>query len=593
MTTYVAAKSAEKFESSVGVNTKISADNSVYSNAAALVHELQLLGITNVRDGTQPSSALAIYLALAKAGIHFDLIEANPTFANGQVNGAADVARAHRIEAAVPGSVVALEGVNEYTSTTAYLHGASSHDNLKWGVSDAAQLQAAAKADPLFANITLVAPSAIQLASLPRFGSYVSATNAHVYGPTGGQLANYITADIAYAKASDSGKPVYITETGIASYGYTSTWGGTADERNQAIIDANAILDGFAGGAAMTYLYELRDDPTASAGQEQYYGLFRVDGSEKPAGIAVGDIMRILADSGTGGVTPTGLSYSISGLPSTARSMLLEKSNGIFELVLWNANATVYNGASDVTPRTSNVTVSLALAASTVHVYDPVKSATAFRTLTNASTIKVGLAADPVIIEVGPATGAPKAPYVSDVVASGSKSVITGHADAGSKVAVSDNGVAVGTATADSIGKWSLTYTPSSASQHHLTEVATSSGGIVVGSVGIADFGIWSQTYTGTTGPDVFIGNNGDKLTGGAGADTFVFNPGFGKETILDYTSIDRIDFDHRVFADASSVLSHAVQSGSDVHIIYNQWNVLTLHDVALSSLSASHIVII
>jgi hypothetical protein len=620
-TTYVAARSAAQFDNSVGVNTKINAYNYVYSNATKLIQELQTLGISNVRDATPTSSSLPIDQALARAGVHFDLMEANPSLAGGQVNGAADVARAHQLQASVPGSVVALEGVNEYTGINASLWGSSSYNNLQWGVNDAQQLQAAAKADSLFSNTTIIAPSAIQMDSLPHFGSYVGATNAHTYGQIGGQLAHYIQYGVLYAQNSDPGKPVYITETGISSngnYSYSST-----DEKNQAIIVANGILDGFADGAAKTYLYELMDDPTASAGVEQHFGLFRSDGSAKPAAVAVDNIMHILADSGTGGVSPGGLSYSISGLPSTAQSMLLEKSNGTYELVLWNSSATVFNGSSDVTPPTSNVTVTLSSTAASVHIYDPVQSASSLQNLSNTSTITVPLSADPIIIELSGNSGATSyaaspasttaslsssssgsssssttattviAPYVSDVVASGSRSEITGHAAAGSRVAVSDNGTAVGTATADSSGNWSLTYTPSSAAQHHLTEIATSTSGAATSSAGTASFGTYSQAYTGTSGPDVFIGNGGDTLTGGGGADTFVFNSSFGKESIVDYTSADKLVFDHHMFADAASVLSHAAQHGSDVVITYNHWNVLTLHNVALSSLSASNIAII
>jgi hypothetical protein len=608
-TTYVTAKSAAQFENSVGINTKVNAYNYVYSNAATLIQELQTLGITNVRDATPTSSSLPIDIALAKAGIHFDLMESNPSLAYGQVNGAADVARAHALEAAVPGSVVALEGVNEYTGINATLWGSSSYNNLQWGVNDAQQLQAAANADPLLANATIVAPSAIQMDSLPYFGNYVDATNAHSYGQTGGQLAHYITYGVLYAQDSDPGKPVYITETGISSYGNYSTWGGSTDEKNQAIIEANGILDAFAAGAAKTYLYELMDDPTASAGQEQHFGLFRSDGSAKPAAVAIGDIMHILADDGTGGVAPTGLDYGISGLPSTAQSMLLEKSDGTFEIVIWNASATVFNGSSDVTPPTSTVTVTLGSAASTVHVYDPVQSATAQQTLNDTSTISVGLSADPIIIELSAAASssssgssssdsssggsssgvtASAAPYASNVVISGSTATITGHADADSSVTVSDAGVVIGTAYADGNGNWSLSYTPSGASQHYLTELSSTPSS-KFGSAGATDFGATDQTFIGTPRSDFFIGNNGDTITGGGGADTFVFNPDFGKETIEDFNSSDKIVFNHTIFADFSAVAAHAVQSGSDVVITYNQSNVLTLHDVALSSLSASN----
>jgi hypothetical protein len=99
---------------SLGVNAHIDAGSALWTNATVLRDELAYLGINNVRDGAPFSWSLPAYIALAKAGINFDLEEANIFITNGVVNAAADVARIDALVKAVPGSVISIEGSNEY-----------------------------------------------------------------------------------------------------------------------------------------------------------------------------------------------------------------------------------------------------------------------------------------------------------------------------------------------------------------------------------------------------------------------------------------------------------------------------------------------
>jgi hypothetical protein len=224
----------------------------------------------------------------------------------------------------------------------------------------------------------------------------------------------------------------------------------------------------------------------------------------------------------------------------------------------------------------------------------------------------VGLSADPIIIELKPGSGAPTdpggstdtgsgdtgattpapavVPEVTNATISGTKATITGHADAGSTVTVSDGATKLGSAVADSHGNWSLNAKVANAAQHHLTEVATSLDGTTTGSAGTAHFGTYNQALTGSTGNDVLVGANGDKLTGGGGSDTFVINYNTGLQTIQDFSAKDdKIAISSREFADFDHVMSHATQHGADVQITFNQWNVVTLHNTDLHALTASN----
>jgi Ca2+-binding RTX toxin-like protein len=94
----------------------------------------------------------------------------------------------------------------------------------------------------------------------------------------------------------------------------------------------------------------------------------------------------------------------------------------------------------------------------------------------------------------------------------------------------------------------------------------------------------------GGAGTDSLFGDGGnDTLTGGADADTFVFDAGFGKDTIIDFTvgagtGHDVIDFDHTVFADFNAVHAAMTQVGANVVITAGS-DLVTINSVTVASL--------
>ncbi len=395
---------------SVGVNAHMDSGSPVWTNTQRIAAEVAALGVKHVRDGTPYDWALPEYVALAKAGVAFDLSQVNPTAAAFTTVGSTeDAQRAAALALAVPGSVESMEGANEYNISSYSLNGSNSYGNLAWGAADDASLHAAVAAAPALAGVTVVAASTALVDSAPNVSASVDASNWHVYGGVGEQLGAKMAAGIAAAQATAPGKPVYVTETGISSSGYGSATWGVTDEATQGVILTNAVLESFKDGAYRTFLYELQDD-TSSTAQENAFGLFRTDGSAKPAATDIGNLLRLLADP-AGASKPLGsLAYRIAGLPATASSMLLQKSDGTFDLAVWNGGATLYNGTAGVTPPTSNVTVTFANAAQSVSVYDPVAGLAAVQSSANASSVSFGLSKDPVILEIKPATPTPAAP---------------------------------------------------------------------------------------------------------------------------------------------------------------------------------------
>src|SRR5262249_22736748 len=101
--------------------------------------------------------------------------------------------------------------------------------------------------------------------------------------------------------------------------------------------------------------------------------------------------------------------------------------------------------------------------------------------------------------------------------------------------------------------------------------------------------------YRGTPNADVIQGSafdetivggaGADRMTGGGGNDTFVFQAGFGNDTITDFAPGDVIAFDHDVFADFAAVQAAATSQGADTVITVDAATTLTLQNVALASL--------
>ena len=106
------------------------------------------------------------------------------------------------------------------------------------------------------------------------------------------------------------------------------------------------------------------------------------------------------------------------------------------------------------------------------------------------------------------------------------------------------------------------------------------------------------ENLIGSSFGDKLIGNSGankitgytgnDTMTGGGGADIFVFAKGYGRDTITDFqNNVDDIDLRSYDFSSASSVLSKAVQVGSDVEIRIASSDVIVLKNFQKASLDA------
>jgi serralysin len=102
--------------------------------------------------------------------------------------------------------------------------------------------------------------------------------------------------------------------------------------------------------------------------------------------------------------------------------------------------------------------------------------------------------------------------------------------------------------------------------------------------------GAGNDRLQGGAGHDKLFGGGGDDLLiggkGGAGADTFYFAKGHGRDIIRDFEAgTDTIAFHKSLFSDVSDILDHARQTSDGVVISYDGGRIL-LEDVRLGQLS-------
>jgi VCBS repeat-containing protein len=94
----------------------------------------------------------------------------------------------------------------------------------------------------------------------------------------------------------------------------------------------------------------------------------------------------------------------------------------------------------------------------------------------------------------------------------------------------------------------------------------------------------------GSQGQQWLVGGSGDTLSGGKSTDTFMFAPGFGKETINNFNPTqDVIDLPQSLFANFAAVQADMHTSGSNTIIMADANDVITLNHVSITSLHASN----
>lgn len=416
------ATRSTSFLDTLAVNTHFDQGDQ-YSDLAKGIEALKYLGIDTIREAANNS---AVNATLADAGMKFDFF----VYPGGTP--AAAVSTIHTFAAAHPGAVVSIEGPNEVDLWPVNYAG-------KTGIAGAQAFQAdlfnAVNADALLKDLPVYNFS--WGVGAPDKSGAADVGNIHAYMGSGNQPGGDLPWWVNYQAAAMPGKPLVITETGY----YTApqidpTWGGV-DGTTQAKEILNTFFRADAMGIGRTFVYQLLDqyqDP-AGTNREAHFGLFDVNFAPKPAATALHNLTTILADdsANAGSFAPGALNYSVSGLPTSGATKLLEKASGIFDLVVW-AEPDIWDQTNHqpIAAATSQVVVNLGATFSSVTIFDPMKGSGAQQVLHDVQQITLGVTDSPLIIEVsnavttsgtGTSTGTPPA-STTLTVGSGTDSLV-------------------------------------------------------------------------------------------------------------------------------------------------------------------------
>jgi len=417
----VAAVGVRDFLNSLGMCTHIGqgVDDPVKSAAA-----LKFAGIRNIRDDGSPAHVQDWVLVHKQAGVKVVLTWSGPD--DKAIPSLMDMSK----KLAATGALLALEGPNEPNNWAVTYEGQKSKGDTtflpvaKWQ----SAFYAAVKNDPVLKDYPVFHSSeaggsepdnvGLQFLTIPSGAGtlmpdgtkYADYANVHNYicrqpkiidnmawlnadplfqGWTDGMYVEYGKTwgkgFAGYANAELAKLPRVTTETGWV----TGDKGLTQEQQGRLYL--NLYLAQFKQGFKHTFIYMLRDAGGSDAG----YGIVEDSYKPKKSALYLHNLTTILVDK-DGVHKPKRFEYTITKPPPTVHDLLLQKSNGTFELVVWNEKAS----------GTDNITVSLPKDSASVRVYDPTTGTSPIQTLHDGREVQLTLTDHPVVVEIGrPPTG--------------------------------------------------------------------------------------------------------------------------------------------------------------------------------------------
>jgi hypothetical protein len=424
----VPALSANDFLNSIGVCVHIQHGQ----DASKLVAPLQFLGVRNVRDGADQNFDISgLILLHQRAGV---LVAFGPGSGardafidrkTGATNDALTATIAAARELAVAGALLAVEGPNEPNN-----FGGVTYEGQNSGGSPGTwmpvarfqrDLYRAAKTDAILKRYPVFGASemgaepdnvGLQFLTIPpganclmpdgtRFADYLNvhnyvcghfkglrdnqpflaATHTNVPGIDGifgNHGLTWLKHFNGYSANELATLPKVTTETGWW------TDNTPAGDDIQGKVFLNVFLDQYQAGWKHTFVYEMMDDPDGSCG---FYKSDYV--TARKAADYLHYFTTILADDRPV-ARPGQLDYAISTPSDTVHHILLQKSNGTFELVVWG----------EQTKGENRVTVSLGRTRPSVKIYDPTTGVSPFQTLAATNSVSLTLSDHPLIVEM-------------------------------------------------------------------------------------------------------------------------------------------------------------------------------------------------
>ena len=413
--------STESFRDSIGVNTHINDTSGGYGNISKVISNLDYIGVTHVRDGLTGSLSTELFEVLANNDITFSLL----TSGNNGASLSSQISAIAKLES-LYNAIDYVEGPNEtdyFPISYNGLTGFAATRAFQSALYSAVHGNSALSGTPVIQTSLGDGNSYSQLGNLSSSADY---SNIHSYYFGWGftrSVADQVPERIAEAQTISPGKDTVATEGGWSTATYSSDGYGV-NERTQAVLTLNMLLDQYKDGVDRTYIYELVNSGTYSSTNLQTgFGLFNADGTPKQAATALHNLNSILSDpaAGTKGVSLTNLGYTLQGMPTEGQDMLLQKSSGNYDLVLWN-EPTIWNTTTHSAYSIASQTVTINFDnAQSGTIYDPLLGSTAIASFSNTKSVQVALSDHPLVVEVGTAATATVA---TDTATTGTNKIV-------------------------------------------------------------------------------------------------------------------------------------------------------------------------
>jgi hypothetical protein len=395
-----AARPADAFVDSIGVNSHYG--NAIYTGGNAYAdrridQKLADLGVRHLRDHSWNDTATGLIDNLYAAyGIRTNLILGETSRSPADL---VNLLKQH------PG-YEAVEGLNEPDFNTRSYNGLtdspSTHD---YSATRAFQsdLYAAIKADPQTQQVKVFSPAM----GTPNNSQYLKPipfdyVSMHSY-PSAREPTFNLDPFITQANGmNDPGnpKPIMATETG---YYNAPVQFGYVPENVSAKYIPRLFAEYFNRGIQRSYLYELADQGPDKTDREQNFGLIHFDMTEKPAYTAMKNLIDLLEEPGMTSFPAGMLDYTVSGSADLSKlhHTLLEKSGGIFYLLLWQ-EAAGFNRSSgtEIVNSTLDVTLSFAHSMSQVRTYLTNQSLSPTAMYADTSSINLSVPDQMMVVEI-------------------------------------------------------------------------------------------------------------------------------------------------------------------------------------------------
>lgn len=328
------ARRADDFVDSIGVNTHLYYDSSVYHQKydSLIKPKLLELGVRHARDGAvrNLNGYMDRLKDLEKSGIRFTL--------TCDLRNTTPQAVVSLVKELGTNVVEGVQGTNEYN-----LSGDGNWaDKLR---NYQRQLYQAVKGDSVTRNVSVYGPPLTDSSAYKTLGdlsAYIDyGTMNHYYsgrnpGVWGWGSDNYGSTDwkVRTAKIGSVSKPVVITETGYHGLVNTSNGHKGVPDDISGKYMPRLFLEHFNYGIPRTFMYELIDVYYSSSAVDKNLGLLRNDGSERPSFKAMKNLIGLVKDTRTS-FTPGSLDYVLGGDTENIHRTLLQKQDGRFYLILW------------------------------------------------------------------------------------------------------------------------------------------------------------------------------------------------------------------------------------------------------------------